>query len=694
MANQIVNGAPMVVEYGTQDLSTRQLPREPEAIPQHLPKFFLFAQKGPTDPQLVVGAERERIFGAETFNLRSKFANHATVFANQVNAQGNACMIQRVIPEDAGPEASMIAWLDVLPTTVDLYERNTDGSIKLDALGDPIITGTAQGYKVKWVVTHHATALAAQSFGQLTIQPGDQTDVVTSTQSQRYPIFELKASSRGSDGNMAGIRMWAPTTKTVSAMPSRMMNTHHAYPYFISVIRRPDMQSSPKMVETLFGEQKLMVTFKKDTIDPLTDKQLFIGETLISSYENLTDLRYPKQFGDFGDFKLYEDNVELLLGMFHAAEVPFIDSFSDFTADASEKHLFNFLTGVSSNNTPYHSFIFVDSVNTVRFSEYTNVYADGGSDGTLTDASFATLVKNEMEAYLDPNSPVQELAVNVESIIYDSGFPMETKYALCSFIAQRKDTFVVLSTHDVNDRVLTASEEHSLAIALRTRLQMYPESDYFGTPVMRGMIVGRCGKLRNSQFTKYLPLSLEIAIKSARYMGAGNGRWKNGFNFDGAPGSIVESMADINVVYTPAAARNRDWDAGLNWIIRYDRSSLCIPSLQTVYTNDTSVLNSYLTALAICEINKVTDRAWRHFSGVSYLTNAQLAERVDAFIMDRLLGRFDGRFIFESATTFTQADIERGYSWTTAVKIWAANMKTVMTTYVQAYRLDDYQPAN
>lgn len=61
---------------------------------------------------------------------------------------------------------------------------------------------------------------------------------------------------------------------------------------------------------------------------------------------------------------------------------------------------------------------------------------------------------------------------------------------------------MVLGTHTVGDRELTASEEHSLAIALRTRLQMYPESDYFGTPVLRGMIVGRSGKLRNSQFTK------------------------------------------------------------------------------------------------------------------------------------------------------------------------------------------------
>jgi len=542
-------------------------------------------------------------------------------------------------------------------------------------------------------VTHHATALAAQNFGQLNISPGDQTDPLTNVQSQRYPIFELKATSRGSDGNMSGIRLSAPTVKTVSAMPLKMMNTQHAYPYFVSVIKRPDAQSSPRTVETLFGEQKMMVTFKKEVVDPLTDKQLYVGDTFISSYENLTDLRYAKQYGEFGSMSVYDDNIETLLGMFHAAEVPFLDGFSDFTADVTEKHLFNFLTGVTSNSTPYHSFVFVDSINTVRFSEFTNVFAEGGSDGTLTDEVFARLVKNEMLEYLNPNSQVQELAVNVESIIYDSGFPMDTKYALCSFIAQRKDTFVVLATHDVNDRVLTASEEHSLAIALRTRLQMYPESDYFGTPVMRGMIVGRCGKLRNSQFTKYLPLTLEVAIKSARYMGAGNGRWRNGSHFDGAPGSVVEFMSDISITWVPASVRNRNWDVGLNWVQAYDRRSYFFPALKTVYNDDTSVLNSFFTALAIGQINKVAHATWREFSGVSNLTNAQLSQRVNDFVNSRTQNRFDERYIIRPEAQFTDMDLLRGFSFTLPIKVYSPSMKTVMTTFVQAFRIEDLETA-
>lgn len=689
MANQIVNAAPMVIDYGTQDLSTRLVPREPEAIPQHLPKIFLFARKGKPEPQLCSGADRINNFGVESFDYLGKYANHATVFANEINAQGNACILQRVVPEDAGPEANFLVSLDVLPTKVDDYERNDDGSIKVDVSGDPIISGQIDGYKVKFVVSTRDTITKLQNFGTATIVAGDQSDSATSTQSQRYPLFEMKYFSQGEAGNLSGIRLWAPTAKTVASMPTKMMSNAKAYPYFYSVIRRADAVSSPGVVQSLFGEQSLMTTFKRNVIDPLTTKQLYIGDTVIDSYQNLTDLKYPKFYGDFSDLVVYNDNIETLLGLFHAAEAPFIDAFSDFTADVADKHLFNFIGGMSSLGVPYHSYQFVDSASTVRLTEYTNVYASSGSDGTMNDTVFAALVEKEMARYLDASDPVQELAVHVESIVYDSGFPLGTKYALLNFISQRKDTFTVLSTHTSGERILTASEEHSLAIALRTRAQMFPESDYFGTPVMRAMIVGRSGKLRNSMYTKELPLSLEVAIKSAKYMGAGDGKWKSGSHFDGAPGSIVDYMYDINITWVPTQVRNRNWDVGLNWVQAYDRRSYFFPALKTVYTDDTSVLNSYFTAIAICQLNKVAHSAWREFSGVSHLSNAQLADRVNDFVTARTQKRFDSRFVIVPEVSFSDMDLLRGFSWTLPIKIYAANMKTVMTTYVQAYRIED-----
>lgn len=691
MANQIVNGAPMVVEYGTQDLSTTQLPRVPEAIPQHLPKFFTFAQKGDLNSNLVSGAEVVRLYGDETLNERGKFTTHSTPFINAMIAQGNAVMLKRVVPDDIGPAASIVAWLDVLPTQVDLYRRLADGSIWTNALGEPEITGQAAGYKVKWVISHHSSVAAAQQFGQLATRPGDQFDPVTSVQSTRYPIWELKASSLGSAGNLSGLRLWAPTIKSVSTMPTKMMVTEKAYPYFISIIRKADAQATAKQVETLFGEQKLMFTFKPETEDPLTTKRLYLGENLIKAYENLSDLRYPKQYGDFGDIRIYQENLDTLLTRFQAAEVPFIDNTSDFTANVQDKHLFNLVSGMSSQGIVYHSFVFVDSVNTVRFTEYNNVFANGGTDGTMNNDVFAALVKAEMDAYLDPNDEVQELATNVESIIYDTGFPLATKYSLCNFFAVRKDTFAVLSTYTAGQAPLEASEEHSIAIALRTRAQMFPESDYFGTPVMRAMIVGRSGKIRDSLYTKEVPLAYEVAVKSAKYMGAGNGAWRNGSNFDGAPGSVLEYMTDISITWVPAAVRNRNWDVGLNWVQAFDRRSYFFPALKTVYDDDTSVLNSYTVALAIGQINKISHATWRQFSGVDHLTNAVLAQEVDNFVLAAVKDKFDGRYVIVPQAQFTDMDLLRGFSWTLPIKVYANNMKTVMTTYTQAFRMEDLE---
>ena len=701
-ATSIVNAAPLVIQRGTQDLSTRQVTREPEAIPTHLPKAYIYAKKGLSTPQLVVGGSLVSMYGEDTFDERLKFANHATVMVNTINAEGNAQMIERIVPVDANPAANMLLSLDVLPTDVPDYERNTDGSIKTDVDGDPIPLLDATddpilvpGFKLKWVISSYNNQADADTFGLKTIVAGDQND--GAVQSQRYPVLQFRASSQGEWGNNVGVRIWAPTKQTGFGISDRLLAEEKAYPYRVAIINRATQYTTPRVVENLFGEQSVEVAFKPDAIDPATDKQLYVGDHLLEYYQNYTDVNYPPLVGDIGEIYVYKNNIATLQNLLYTAEHAYIaasatpgDIHEDFTGAVDEQYLYNIISGVSSSGYPYHSVAWAEGGGAVALGISSNLYLAGGSDGTMSDVAFAAAVTARVTEYNNENSELLDIAQNVESVIYDSGFPLETKYALLNFIAIRKDTFVNLGTHTIGEDALSASEENAVAVALRTRAQLFPESDYFGTPVCRAMIMGRSGVLRGRQYNKRVPATFEIATKSARYMGAGNGRWKNGFNFDGAPGSIIETLKDVNVVYTPAAARNRDWDAGLNWIIRYDRQSLCIPSLQTVYANDTSVLNNYLTAMAICEINKVTDRAWRHFTGTSGLTNAQFSERVDNFVMNRLSGRFDGRFIFESNTTFTQSDLDRGYSWTTAVKIWAGNMKTVMTTYVQSYRLDDY----
>ncbi len=699
----IVNAAPMAKQLGTYDGSTAQIPREPEAIPTHLPKFWLYTQKGPSYPTLVTGAERAQVFGADSFDETKKWCNHATIFSNEILAKANAQMIERIVPDDAGPKANFLLSLDVLPKNITIYERNADGSIKLDVNGDPVpvMDGgmpaapvTVPGYQVKWVVTRITVRANEGTFGAATIAPGDQND--GATQSQRYPILQFRTSSYGEYGNNAGVRPYAPTSVNLISVDKRIIENGKVYPFRMSVIRRPNPNSSPRVVESVFGSQYVDLALKPGFLHPATGGVMYVGnaKAFLDQYQNLNDVNYPPLHGDFDTVAVYQNNIDTLINQFYAAEYGYHDSegligvHSDFTGEDDEQYRFNLFGGTTSDNYKYHTYVFASDANAVALNEFTNVYAGGGSDGTMNDADFATEVSNRIQEYNNPNSVLLDDAEHVESIFYDTGFPLSVKRDLLSFIAIRKDTAVVLSVFEAGQNSLTASQENSAAVSLRTSAEMYPESEYFGTGVMRALIMGRDGKIRSSNWEERVPGAFEVASKSADYMGAANGIWKGSAKFDGAPGSIVTRLYDLNVTYTPPAARNRDWDAGLNWIQRYDRSSFFIPALKSVYSNDTSVLTGWLTVMAIVEINKVTMRAWRYFSGVQHLTNAQLAERVDQFITDRLRGRFDGRFVIEPETYFTTADLARGYSWTTKVKIYAPNMKTVMTTFVEAYRRD------
>jgi hypothetical protein len=690
MANQIVNAAPMVIQRGTQDLSTVPLPILPEAIPQHLPKFYMYAQKGPLTPQLVVGQSMVNMYGSETFDLRKQYANHATVFIDAINAEANMMMLQRLIPQDAGPAATINLSLDVLPTTVNQYQRNSDGSIYLSPTGQPNVTGSVNGFKVKWVFSYNA---AAAPLGTLTMGTGSQVDPTTGLTSSLYPIFQFEVSSPGNYGNNRAIRLWAPTLVSDPSMDTNILINNRAYPIYLSVYGRPNSRTAPSIVSTLTGNNQVTSVYAPGVIDTLTDQELYVQQNFINSYQNIGQPGVPNAYGDFGSMYTYQANIDLLLAQFFAAEVPFITAYTDFTNSIEDMYMFNMISGMNSSGAPYTTFQLVDDSNSVRLTNYANIYAKGGSDGTMNDALFDQLVSAAVSQYGDPQSPLMDTATNVESIMYDTGFSLSTKQAMTNFIAVRKDTFLTLSTFtSFNDggQQLTEAEENSIAIGLRTQLQMYPESNYFGTPVMRAIIIGRNGKLLNSTWPNRVPLTYELAIKSARYMGAADGKWASGEDFDCAPGSVLNSMYDVNITFVSDTNRNNDWDVGLNWVQAYDRSSLFFPALKTVYDNDTSVLNSYFVALAIGQLNKVAHAAWRQFSGVEHLTNAQLADAVNIFVNDNVKGRFDGRYIIVPNTLFTEMDVLRGYSWTLPIEIYAPNMKTVMTTYVQAYRIGSY----
>lgn len=698
MQATFVNAAPMVNLTGLQDSSETAPVIAPEQLPSHLPKFYLYASQGPLDDQLVDGAAASQMYGSRTFDLRDKFATHATVAAKAALANANSCILRRLKPADAPKPASIRLSLDVLgPTQVPTYQRNSDGSYQLDTTtGLPLTTGqTVQGYKVKFVVDVIGVDSDGNDlFGQGTQSAGDQTDSTTSTQSKKIPIWDAEVSSFGAGGNNNAVRFYAPTTLSPVPLDTRVLTDELVYPYRIQFATRPDVNTSSTVSPTLAGSQYVDVCFVPGVIDKNTDQQLYIGANVPSAWQDLNNPNFtPNVYGPFGKFYSYDDEIATLVESFYTAEVAAASSFTDFTGAANEQNLFNFVGGTTSAGVPYASYVFnTTDANAVKLTPNTNLYALGGGDGTMSETLFDALVGDAVSAdYSDPNSVMMDTAGHPESSFYDTGYSLATKKQLCSFIANRKDTFLVLATHTVGGPALTADQESSVALSLKTQVSLYAESEVYGTPVVRAMIIGRSGTFIGSQYTKRLPLTLEILIKSAQYMGAGDGKWKGTKNFDRAPGSVVQYFSDINVTFTPVSQRQKDWTTGLVWVQSYSRRAYFFPALKTVYNDDTSVLNSYFTAMVACELEKIGERSWREFSGESSLTDLQLEQGVDDFISDAVKGRFDNRVVIEPVTTVTGYDAQRGYSWTTVINLYANNMKTVGSVTINSLRMSQLQ---
>lgn len=690
MAN-IRNAAPMAILNGIQDRSGRPPVIDPEQIPTHLPHVFVYAERGPLEPQLVVGGSLTRMYGNKTLDLRGPYATHQTVLLSTVNARANAAMVQRVVPDDANPPATLALGLDLLEDNIPVYERNADGSFKTDENGNYIDTGeTVTGYIGKWVVSEVENSV----LGQATQAVGDQVDG-QGNQSTFYPLFEFQVSHIGKYGNNIGARLSAPTTRSTIQADEETVANQNAYLYRLQLVERPDENSSANIVPTNFNEQYVDFSFKEGVINERVDKDLYYEMAVLPQYEQLDEPGVPAKYGPFQRFHVYHDNLETVLKAIYDKEVEYGELPEDDTEYTEQYfHLVNLIGATDVNGVPYSSYkVLGPSEGGVKLSENSTHYAKGGSDGTLSLENFNQLVGNVCANYDTQSFPLLDTAMYPQSAIWDTGFSIETKEKLLYPMSLRKDMFVVLATQDVSQPQMTSSEEASMAIALRAAATTYPESEVFGTPTCRAIIMGHSGYLINSQYKGLLPLTIELADKVAQYMGAGNGSWRSGLGFDQSPQNHITMFRDVNNTFKPSNVRNNDWDNGLVWVQRYDRRSLFMPAVQTVYNDDTSVLNSALTMMACVELEKVAERVWRDLTGVSNLTNEQFIERSDRLIEERTRNRFDSRFIIESNTTITGNDEQRGFSWSTEITIYAANMKTVGTYTITSRRLDDYEGA-
>lgn len=693
-----MKSTPRTIFRGIQDVSGRVASSSAPERPTHLPKVWFFAKEGPTEPMLVAADAIANTYNAESFDERGKFTTHATILMNQFISAGNGVMCHRVISPDAAPPAGYRLWVDLLETELPEYERNTDGTFKLDQVGNFIPTGdTIPGRKAKFVVEPIGVDVdGASLFGRANQKAGDQTD--GTTQSVRIPLFDAQVNFQGSYGNDIANRFWAPDQNSTDPVSADFIAKYKAYPFRFVMLRRQNAIATPGIVPSVFGEQYVEMTLKPELVDADTGLGKYLGTDVVARYQDLDSTELAAQYSPIGRIHVYDNHVGALVKSLYDAEMAYpgatVDS--DFDGSEDEEFKFNLLGGFHSSGVPYFTYqVVADETNAQRMSELSNIYCVGGSDGTISNAALDDLVDLYVDGYADENSDLQTQALYPESIIYDSGHRLSTKYNLIKFISVRKDTAVVLSCHQADGDVLTAAEESSLAVTLRTRLRLYPESNFYGTDTVRGVIVGRSGKLLNSNYKKELPITIELAYKSAQYMGAGSGVWDSKYAFDREPNNQLTMFKDLNVKTTSSRVRHKDWDNGLVWVEPYDTRAYFFPGIRTVYSDDTSVLTSYFNMLICVELEKIGAATHRKLSGAQGMTAAQVIDFVERDINKQVSERnnFDNRVVVQPMVTITDQDATNGFSWTTVIKVSMPNMVTVQTLSIQSARLNDLTAA-
>jgi len=681
----IKNAAPRAILNGIKDESGRAPVYQPEARPTHMPHVFLFAQRGTLVPQVVVGDSLMSTYGAESFDYRSKYATHQTVLINTVNARGNMMVAQRVVADDAAI-AALSLWADYVADDIPDYQRAENGRFLLDANGARIPTGeTISGYRVRYVIEG---VPATKGLHELEPRVGNLVADRDGAQSTMYPMIAQRVSSHGSFGDLVGIRLSSPTIDSSSPVDDELIEAARAYMYRFALVERPSANSLPVVKETLSGDQFIDFAFKPGVINAKTDSEMSVDEVLLQSWNESASNGLPPTIGLIDDQHVYLENIEDLLVLIQATESPF-----GLVSDAEEDlHMVNFIGGHDYNGTPYHSLqIEGPSAGGVLLNESSTHYARGGADGTMDFETFDRLVGDICANYGEGEFHFLDSAVYPQSCIWDSGFGLETKKKLLTVLGRRKDMAVFLSTQDASQPQNSNSEESSIAVSLRTAARMYPESEIYGTSCCRAVVVGHSGYLVNSKWKNLTPLTIELADKCAAYMGAGDGVWKSRAKFDISPANQVTMFRDVNATYKKANARSKDWDAGLVWVQNFDRRSQFFPGLQTVYDDDTSILNSVFNMLIAVELEKVAEITWRQLTGITGLTENQFITRSNRLIEEAVKGRFDNRVVIVPDTFVSEADKQRGFSWGCNIVMYGNNMKTVGSFTIVARRREDLE---
>lgn len=708
--NIVNNSTPLNRFTGIQDNPGEPLaPRAPQ-FPIHCPLVPLFTKKGTTDKVYLNSAEQKLQYGVKSFDPTSKFYNENTVLSNVLSAAGNIHATIRIKPEDAPAPANVTLYLDYLSTEVPNYKRNSDGSYKLDVLGDKVVDEsipTIPGFRVKYFTKHHIDGIEPGLSG---ILPGTMTDGTNT--SNMVPIMDLPAKYFGEAYSNIGFKI---NPIVGNNLKSKFITDLKALPYEMSIFERPDINSTGVVLKTLSGGATTTVSFKKNAMHPYTESLLDVDLLFPHNWYNEDPAGSKIRYYDLDNIHFYYENLENILNQFAATEAAHISDvpktwedgveaatldWFDFTNDddiSEEQHLVNWVTLRSSGRqVNYFSIIKDNSLSTpgayleeVTIGGDSITYLRGGGDGTVSMEEAEKFISKLMLQYLDSDSEVMSLVMNKESGMYDVGFSLNTKKDMVNMIAVRPETIVHLCTHQLEygDTPMTTDEEYATAIALLARAEIFPESEIWATSVCRATIImGSMEDLDSVSKYRYTQ-NFELANIFANYLGAADGKMKPLKALDVSRANTILTLGkNYTPKFIPDSFKQTIWSKGVTYSEPYSINQRAFLAVRTIHNNEQSILTSPIALYANAVLCRIIDDAHKEFAGNEKDNNEVFANTMIKWMEDKALGVFDNdRYTVEFEVIFTEDDLKRKYSYNVIGKIYGNVMRTAQVTTIATF---------
>jgi hypothetical protein len=663
---------------------------EDRLTPKHLPLFFIRAATGPIDEIVPISTfdSAKRIFHADSFDFRGEYFNHQTALMMRVLSTGNACFVKRIVsaipasgpnPAYAPKYSEFVLGVSVKPaptgTPVYPWVYNPDGTVTRATTG--AITGTMI---VKPIVIPTGCYTDTVLRSPIVVA-GPDNEVI-------YPILKLRSNFVGKKANNIGVRVWPANVDSIDPTDLDIVDHQSAVTYNLQFVERID-RNVVAVIQDLSGDGKAEFGLKRGMFNYKTDQTLSLKSAVAQWSDHSSDNSKIPVYGPAGEAIAFTNNIITLTKLLKdiedalLADTPTMDT--PIVPNDGKNWLIDFLSGVSYEGFPYQGFsVDKSQVNLTRNNTF---YLTGGFDGDNSDTAYDDTVALQYTLAEVPEMPLTDSAKYPFTDIYDSGFSVPTKEALMNWTDIRNDVYVTIGTAVAGAAKLSATAEVNTGLSLVVSALLHVESTFWGTPTCRVLIVGQSGVPITGEYDERVPMTFEIAVKRARYMGAGNGVFKTEFKYDEYPGNQVDTLKDISLPNITNSTKKKLWDGGINYCQTYDERKMFYAGLHTVYPEQQSVLTGDCYVHICCDIKRQSEKVWKMLTGISTLSDEQFIAKSDALLTKFTEGNYDDRVRIRPKTFFTAADKVNGSSWVQTATVYGRVAKTVNQVTIVSKRL-------